>query len=200
MDSDREIPGRTRITVQLRQLRFTAGSLALNLACTVGRRASTPIERLTSIDRVREWCAGVGLELAAGEATPELLASLWSLREAVFEVLRAAVHGGPAAESAVALVNRAAAVALPAPVLHVEGLRTEAGALAGAELCSAAARDLLALLGDPDRRGRLRECDSGLCRMVYLDTDGGRPRRWCSQRCGNVMKAARHRARTGSAE
>jgi len=31
--------------------------------------------------------------------------------------------------------------------------------------------------------------------MIYLDTQGGRPRRWCSARGGNVMKVAQHRAR-----
>ncbi|MGI5518604.1 CGNR zinc finger domain-containing protein [Streptomyces sp. CA-106131] len=56
------------------------------------------------------------------------------------------------------------------------------------------ARDLITLLSDPARRQKLRECDSEICRMIYLDAVQGRPRKWCSmQRCGNSAKAARHR-------
>jgi len=49
-----------------------------------------------------------------------------------------------------------------------------------------------------DASGRVRECASERCRVVYLDTSRNRSRRWCSmQRCGARAKAAayyrRHR-------
>jgi predicted RNA-binding Zn ribbon-like protein len=42
-------------------LRFDAGSLALNLVATLGGRHATPVERLDGPGRLRAWCEGVGL-------------------------------------------------------------------------------------------------------------------------------------------
>jgi predicted RNA-binding Zn ribbon-like protein len=110
------------------------------------------------------------------------------------------VHQRDPDAASVAVVNRMSAVPVPVPVLAAAGARVSVPALTGRQLCSVVARDLLGLLADPQRRGRLRECDSELCRMIYLDTQGGRPRRWCSTRCGNVMKVAHHRARARTDE
>ncbi|WP_252126560.1 hypothetical protein [Streptomyces sp. MBT84] len=51
---------RTRITARQRELRFDAGSLSLNLIATVGRRPTTPIERMGDIERLTAWFAGWG--------------------------------------------------------------------------------------------------------------------------------------------
>ncbi|WP_208115591.1 CGNR zinc finger domain-containing protein [Labedaea rhizosphaerae] len=186
---------RTRITAQLRALRFDAGSLSLNLAATVARRGETEVERLTGPERLAEWCAGVGVDLRAADRTPEFVARLHELRAAVYDVLAASVRDRLPDKASVALVNEVAAVAPPAATLR--GTRVEPPVLTGAELRSLIARDLLDVLADPSR---LRECDSELCRMIYVDSPGGRPRKWCSmQRCGNRAKAAQHRRKAGAA-
>ncbi|MFF3904542.1 CGNR zinc finger domain-containing protein [Streptomyces sp. NPDC001848] len=190
----------TRVTVRLRELRFDAGSLSLNLIATLGRRPVSPVERLHGVERLRSWCAGVGLLLRDEDATPRTVESLHALRAAAYDITTAVLHGRRPNPDSVELVNRRAQVEPPAPRLslsasglHVDERRAHLSADA---LQSLIARDLVALLGDPARRSRLRECDSETCRMIYLDTGRGRPRRWCSmQRCGNSAKAARHRRR-----
>ncbi|MEU4894062.1 CGNR zinc finger domain-containing protein [Streptomyces sp. NPDC044780] len=204
MDSSTEPVPRPRVTVRLRALRFDAGSLALNLVATLGRRNSVPIERLGTLDRLREWCAGVGLVLRDQDDTDEFLAELRTLREAAYDVVAAVVHGRPPSAGSVALLNDRARPAPPQPRLRATGTGVAVdGAdrpLSGRELQSVVVRDLIALLGDPERRGALRACDSSLCTMLYLDHTPGRRRRWCSMRlCGNSAKAAKHRRRRASA-
>ncbi len=191
---------RTRVTARLRDLRFDAGSLSLNLVATVGRRPVSPVERLDGVDRLRDWCAGVGLVLRADAATPELLASLRELRAAAHEVAAAAVRARRPSAAAVDLLNLRAGHPPPAPRLRLDSsgvcLDDSSVRLSGEDLQALVARDLITLLGDPPRRSRLRECDAENCRMLYLDTGRGKPRRWCSmQRCGNSAKVARYRRR-----
>lgn len=66
MDAVQHQPPRTRVTAQLRALRFDAGTLCLNLVATVGRRPGVPVERMGDAERLEAWCRGVGLTLADG--------------------------------------------------------------------------------------------------------------------------------------
>ncbi|MFJ2202618.1 CGNR zinc finger domain-containing protein [Streptomyces violaceusniger] len=204
MDSSTEPVPRPRVTARLRALRFDAGSLALNLVATLGRRTSAPVERLGTLDRLREWCDGVGLRPHDETVTDELLTELWTLREAAYDVVAAVVYGRSPSAVSVALLNDRARPAPPQPLLIATGTGVGVdGAdrpLSGRELQSVVVRDLIAVLGDPERRAALRVCDASLCTMVYLDhTPGGR-RRWCSMRlCGNSAKAAKHRERRAAA-
>lgn len=190
---------RTRVTVQLRELRFDAGSPALDLVATVGRRPSAGIERLGDLARLRAWTEGAGFPLDDGTLTEEALAELHRLREAIFVVVTNVMAGEPVDASAVSVVNACAATEpgpprlVPSPDGHLEE-RPLRWSLP--ELKAALARDAVAVLADPVRRDRLRRCDSPLCRMIFLDGPGGRPRRWCSmRRCGNSSKAAAFRQR-----
>ncbi|MCQ4079073.1 ABATE domain-containing protein [Streptomyces sp. RB6PN25] len=191
---------RTRNTARLRELRFDGGTLSLNLIATVGRRPSSPIERLDGLDRLGAWCEGVNLALDPDDATPALVTALHDLRSAAYDVVVAYLHSRTPQPESVDLVNRLAQVEPPAPRLRIgrDGLPESGGSprLAAPALLSVIARDAITLITAPDLRGRLRECDSEICRMIYLDTAQGKPRKWCSmQRCGNSAKAARHRGR-----
>jgi predicted RNA-binding Zn ribbon-like protein len=47
-----------------------------------------------------------------------------------------------------------------------------------------------------DKMSRLRSCQSGTCRWLFLDTSKNHTRRWCDMKiCGNRMKARRFQAR-----
>ncbi|MFJ4637766.1 CGNR zinc finger domain-containing protein [Streptomyces hygroscopicus] len=204
MDSSTERTPRPRVTAQLRALRFDTGSVALNLVATLGRRGSVPIERLGTLDRLREWCGGVGLHLHDRDVTDEFLTELRTLREAAYDVAAAVVLARPPSADSVALLNDRARPDPPRPLLTVTdtgvGVEGAGGPLSGRQLQSAVVRDLIALIGDPERRGALRICDSSLCTMLYLDHTPGRRRRWCSMRlCGNSAKAAKHRERRAAA-
>lgn len=197
-----------RITARTRSLRFDAGGPALDLVATLGRRHGTPVERLDGPERLRAWCAGEALPLlpdetgATGPTGEKLVAELRLLREALYDVASADLRGTPPALTSVALVNECAHREPPAPRLELgpDGVAVLRPRLTGRQLESVIARDLIALLADPERRSRLRECGAPECRMLYLDATPGRRRRWCSmQRCGNNAKAARHRGRTATA-
>jgi predicted RNA-binding Zn ribbon-like protein len=186
-DVDTTLPP-VRVTAQLRELRFDAGSPSLNLLATIGRRPSAGIERLTDVTRLKTWADGIGYPLADGEATAEALAGLRRLREDVFAVVTDAMAGRPISPAA---VNVAAGSVAPQLASSLHELRWTAS-----ELTALLARDAVDVLLDPARRGRLRACDSPVCRMIFLDGAGGRPRRWCSMsRCGNTSKAAAYRNR-----
>ncbi|MFD0140270.1 CGNR zinc finger domain-containing protein [Streptomyces sp. NPDC127159] len=189
---------RTRITARQRELRFDAGSLSLNLVATVGRRPTTPIERMGDIERLTAWFAGVGLAVRPEEDLGSLLAALHELRACAYEVTAGYLRGQAPRSESVRLLNQLAQVNPPVPHLEVgaDGLPAAATdtALSAPALLSTIARDLITLLSDPARRQNLRACDAEICRMIYLDTGQGKPRKWCSmQRCGNITKAARHR-------
>ncbi|MFF7214607.1 CGNR zinc finger domain-containing protein [Streptomyces sp. NPDC008238] len=193
---------RPRVTARVRELRFDAGSLSLDLVATVGRRPSTPVERLGDHERLRAWCRGVGLCLREREDATALLGALHELRSAATDVVTAAVEARAPRQASVGLLNDLARVDPPAPRLRLgpDG-RPDGGTepLSSAQLLSVVARDLIALVTDPRLRDRLRTCAAGICGMVYLDPGNGRPRKWCSmERCGNNAKAARHRRRASA--
>lgn len=185
----------TRISARVRELRFDAGSPALNLIATVGRRPSTPIERLGDVDRLRAFCDGIGVALAEDACTAEFLTELWALRTAAYEVASAILDDRAPRSDAVELINKSASGDLPVPQLHAtaNGVRLrDSGPLTHDGLLAFLARDLISVVSTS--ADRLRTCDSEICRMIYLDVPGGRPRRWCSmKRCGNAAKAAQHR-------
>jgi predicted RNA-binding Zn ribbon-like protein len=196
-DSQRRVQRETR---QLRALRFDAGSPALDLVSTLARRGGgRPVERLTGLAELREWLQRVGLPVEPAETNLAFLTRLRRLREALHEVLSALVTGQHPADAALDVVNAQAAAPWPAPRLtwSTTGPRVERPGSDTAEaVLTLLARDGIAHVEDPDRRARLAICAAADCRMLYLDTSGGRRRRWCSMRhCGNRAKAARHRAR-----
>jgi predicted RNA-binding Zn ribbon-like protein len=118
--------------------------------------------------------------------------ALRGLREAAYDVLTATLHNRRPAAASVVSINAAAAIATPPP--RLDGTRVVAPELTGDELRSLIARDLLDVL-----TMRVRECDSDVCRMIYLDKPGGRPRRWCAMRmCGNQAKAEQHRSKVNA--
>jgi len=52
------------------------------------------------------------------------------------------------------------------------------------------------LIFSPDNMQRLRMCDVGTCRWLFLDTSKNHSRRWCNMKvCGNRVKARRFQAR-----
>lgn len=192
---------RRRTTEQLRDLRFDAGALCLNLVATVGRRPHLPVERMGDATRLEAWCRGVGVSLGQGYDPAGVLASLHELRTAAFDIASSAVDGHAPAPQAIALVNRLARVHPPAPqlVMVSDGPRSSPASevLTPQELLSVIARDLIDLMSDDKRRSRLRACASEVCQMIYVDAARGRPRKWCSmQRCGNQAKAAAHRRKS----
>jgi predicted RNA-binding Zn ribbon-like protein len=167
-----------------------------------------PVDHLMTPEELGEWLAWRSLVTRDGPpsaATPTDadLSAAHALRDAIREVLVAAIEGRSPAPSAVATVNDASALA-PATdqLLWDEGgpLRTRSAAGAGDidRALAALAEDAIGLVCG-ERRGDLIACEApGCVRLLLKD----HPRRhWCSTRCGDRVRAARHyrrsRERTG---
>ena len=146
----------------------------------------------------REMVRDILTEAADTDAEVRLLARIRRVREALRELLDAAVEQRPPQRAALREVNRA----LRAPYVielipasdgvsldhHHEG-DPISGALA--RLSEAVARELT---GQNVRR--LRVCANDECRWVFNDHSPAGRRKWCDMSsCGNRAKAARHRAR-----
>ncbi|MGH2465690.1 MAG: CGNR zinc finger domain-containing protein [Candidatus Limnocylindrales bacterium] len=143
-----------------------------------------------------------GLSSALVVESPAVLDRVGRARAAFRELWDASAEGRPAADSALAEVNR---VLRHQSVLELEpnedtgGHRLRlASRFTGDEVdCALAelAEPLVRAIGSPDAE-RARICADDGCRWVFFDSSRTHQRRWCDMAsCGNRAKAARHRAR-----
>lgn len=186
-----------RETRKSRMLRYDAGSLALNLVCTVGRRGGRPIERLPGCADLATWLGHHGMSLPSAAVDEEFLSSVQQLREALYGFLHALAVGEVPAAAAVELINERAGIPVAAPmIVFAETGVAVRRALDTGQVLALIAQDGIGHLTDPDRLGRLSVCAAQDCRMLYLGSGQGTRRQWCSMEyCGNRVKAANHRAR-----
>ncbi|MEN3285240.1 MAG: hypothetical protein V7607_6380 [Solirubrobacteraceae bacterium] len=165
------------------------------------------IDHLPSREALGEWLAWRSLvahgDRAAarhrgGDTTDADLDAALALRDATRELLVAAVEGRSPAPSALAAINDAAAIAPAAHQLRwdVAGrpVRTRSAPAATdvQRALAAIAEDAIALVCD--HREDLIACEApGCVRLLLKD----HPRRhWCSTRCGDRVRAARHYRRS----
>ncbi|WP_030143226.1 CGNR zinc finger domain-containing protein [Mycetocola saprophilus] len=205
---------------------FPCGCLPLDLVGTLrARRNERPRECLETPADLDDWLDQSGLLPGSHTATPAVLADALILREAIYALVWARLHGEALPEESVALLNLHAS----APVLAAEllatpsdtGVTDAAGVAGAADVTGAAAsstspsandvgwrprgmaaealgniaRQAVAIIGGPDTT-LLRECARPECTQVYLDHSRGHRREWCSMKtCGSRVKAAAYRAR-----
>jgi predicted RNA-binding Zn ribbon-like protein len=182
------------------------------------------VDHLTTREALREWLAWRSLvpgggasgdergatsadegarpvrDLSAAPRDLELEAAV-ALREAIRELLAAAVEHRAPAHSAVAIVNEAAAAAPASDQLRWDDAgrpRRTRSARAATDVeraLAALAEDAIALVCD--HRDRLIACEApGCVRLLLKD----HPRRhWCSTRCGDRVRAARYYRRSREA-
>ena len=195
------IDGRSLDSGHVGTLRFDAGSLSLNLVATVGRRFGEPIELLTSVERLREWLGGVGIDVSPPPTDVDL-ARFRRLREHLDELFRNALAGTRPRPVVLTQVNTAVATSVPRLRTTHAGVvlaQSESGAEALDPVIALIAADAIRIVAGSDRLA-LRVCEADDCRMLYL-AHGRRARRWCSsQHCGNRSRVAAHRARTAGSD
>ena len=142
-----------------------------------------PVEALAAINRAA----------AAPPLTPELTNS---------SSVVASLTPGPANSSSVvaSLTPGPAGFSAAAPSLapgpaDVSVTAGWAAPVRATQALSTLAREMIELLSGPFS-GRIRECASGDCPLVFVDTSRPGARRWCSmERCGNRHKLRALRAR-----
>jgi predicted RNA-binding Zn ribbon-like protein len=122
------------------------------------------------------------------------------LRDAIYELLTAAIGPGVAACRTPARdrVNRAAQAPVPVPRLTSQGeLRWYADDPLSA-LLALVARDALDLVASP-LVSRVHRCADPTCAALFLDASRPGARRWCSMAgCGNQAKKLNLRVRAAS--
>jgi predicted RNA-binding Zn ribbon-like protein len=176
--------------------KFRGGRVALDFTATLaGRKRAEPTDLLREPHDLVRWLAAAGLgPLPAAPAADEL-AGARALREAIYRLVTAAIHGRPLAAADRAAVNRCAALPTPVPQLAADGHRAWITGGADAAL-AVVARDAIELVGAPAERGRLRACSGDGCAIVFFDASRAGERRWCSmQGCGNRAKVREFRER-----
>jgi predicted RNA-binding Zn ribbon-like protein len=174
--------------------------LALELHNTRYALRGEHLDGLETSDGLSAWLDALGdrLPAAARDADPARRPEFIALRDAVGEVLHAALEGRRAPAGALDAVNAAATRAPVSPLAVVD----TKGRLRGevryhtadpTEVALAAfASDAIALLTGPSKE-QLRACGAPGCVLMFLRDH---PRRtWCSPTCGNRARQARHYAR-----
>ncbi|MER0247222.1 CGNR zinc finger domain-containing protein [Streptomyces sp. HSW2009] len=170
--------------------------LALALVNTRFTVSHGPVDLLEDAAAGQLWLVRHGLLPDRTALTGPGLDRLRELREAVRELLAARAAGRePSAASLVAL-NTALAAAPPTPYLAwtADGPRRAAEPAAGDPSGAALAQladDAAELLTGPDA-AQLAECGARGCARWFLRSHAAR--RWCTTKCGNRVRAARHYA------
>jgi predicted RNA-binding Zn ribbon-like protein len=197
--------GRARDVDDMRAAPGEDVSCAVALVNTRHMSAGTEVDLLADAATAGRWLAKRGL--LPGEAAPAdpdddanpIAERLRVLREAVRTLFAARFDGGPPPAADLALVNATLADAPLIPFLIWDGAGPRRGERpAGADpLALALARvasDALAVLTESGgSRPELAPCAAHGCIRWFLRTHAAR--QWCSNRCGDRVRAARHYAR-----
>jgi predicted RNA-binding Zn ribbon-like protein len=177
------------------EFRFGLGDVSLEFVATLAGRHRVPFDRLAGPRELGLWLIEAGL-LVEARCDERDLTVARELREAIYRTLSVVRKGRRASEEDLALINRAAREAVPAPQLDVS-LRmtwTSADPVAGA--LARVAASAIRLLGGTDME-QARECADPTCSLLFIDRSRPGRRRWCSmERCGNRSKTARYRQRS----
>lgn len=177
--------------------RWLGEPLAIDLANTV---MTTPggesVDLLATAEDLRAWIEAEGGRLGGYVFDPADLDEVRELRDAVRELLGAAVGGADFPLRSLRRVNATSAAAPVAPQLALDASGKPGAAEWAGEngtLSTAlgkVARSTIELLSGPER-ARLKVCGAPSCGMFFLGA-----RRWCCSACGNRARAARHYRRT----
>lgn len=186
-----------------------AGHPALDLVNTLDWRfRETPEELLSTYNDLLRFTEQASL-ISAAQArrlirnTSEskaagVLAAVRELREAVAEVLYAALEDAPSSAAAIRILERCFRAARE----HQRLLWSESKFIWDLQPSSSESELPLWMLSiescelmTSDKLQRLRECGNAECRWLFLDTSKNHTRRWCEMKiCGNRMKARRFKA------
>lgn len=175
--------------------------LAIDLANTLITSTDPPTDLLDDPVRVRTFWKLQADRLPLDAPVPSPIATR-RLRAAVRELLEAQIGGREPAATALEDVTAAAAAApVSERAVLIEGRlvrRTRWHAEHPQDLALAVvARAVIALVTDPERCARMRECANPSCSMLFEAVNTRRV--WCTANiCGNRARVSRHYARRRS--
>jgi predicted RNA-binding Zn ribbon-like protein len=174
--------------------KFRAGHVALDLPATMAARLkNAPLELLAHPSDLGRWLRAAGMTDAMPEVPQSDLSLARTLRESIYGLALARIHGEDLPDEARRRLNRIAAEASAIPHLAKDS-RMHYSGKSRAFLISIA-RDAIALFGS-ETSERIRQCEGETCALLFLDTSRSGDRRWCSMAgCGNKAKVADFRRR-----
>lgn len=190
--------GRLLIDPKGGSFRFDAGAVCLDFAHTGGEGQYAVFETLHRPVDLGEWLAQPPLTaVMTVPVTTRELAAAKALRQAIWDTAHARAAGRPLPAEAVAIINRSAAAVPLIPELTGGDTTTSTWAppVRATQALSTLAREMIELLAGP-LAGRIRECASDNCPLVFVDSSRPGARRWCAmERCGNRHKLRALRSR-----
>ena len=192
-----------------KKFEFLGGRLCLDFVNIVGSRGTdSPREYLTSYADLVEWGRQAGIlteQQARGllrkakerqEDASQVLKRAISLRQALYRIVSATVHGKSSSRADIGIFNQELADAMSRSQIVPENggfswqLIGDKNALDTvlAEVVRSAAELLTSRELD-----RVRLCADESCAWAFVDLSKNRSRRWCDMKdCGNQAKARRH--------
>ena len=176
---------------------FLSGRLCLAFCATVGERWRRNFDRLRVPGDLARWHAEAAVADDPVKVTGSGLRQARALREAIYRTASNISRGQAPAPRDERIISAAAGAPPPVPRMHHgASTLTAAGPGAEASALSAIARDAIELFTTP-LSGRIRECASPQCGLLFLDLSRPGRRRWCSSSaCGGKARAAAYRQRT----
>jgi predicted RNA-binding Zn ribbon-like protein len=176
---------------------FDAGAVCLDFAHTGGEGQYSVFETLHEPADLATWLAQP--PLAAVVSIPMTVGDLTTaktLRQAIWDTAHARAADRNLPADAIATINETAAAPPLVPELGTDGTAARwAPPVRASQVLSTLAREMIDLLSGP-LSGRIRECASETCPLVFVDSSRPGARRWCSmERCGNRHKLRALRAR-----
>ncbi len=177
---------------------LVAGRVSIDFANTGGVVEQTPVDDYRAPADLGRWFAESELALHGLSVTSREFDAARVLRDAIWRATWAIAHDQSLDAVDLATINDAAAMPSLAPQIdsatgksHWHQDRSVAAALA------TIARDAVDLFTGA-HAGRIRECASPRCILLFVDTSRPGQRQWCSmERCGNIAKTRRYRHRQG---
>jgi predicted RNA-binding Zn ribbon-like protein len=191
------------------KLRLDTDDLAVRLVNTMAwRLRDSTEERMTSPVALLDWFSASGFIEPADlkaigrawkkrpDAAVEIYQTAIGLREAIYSILTARIHGKNPPNDALAFFN--AVLSRPAPALCAQPhgklvWRRRSIEEYGADLLTPIAFSAVELMTGV-RSAKVRQCqDDRGCGWLFVDDSRAQNRRWCSMGdCGNRAKARRH--------
>lgn len=184
-------------TLSERDLKFNfrSGTPALFLVETFGEWTRRRYDRIQDGAVWNSWLALIGLPAVTGVVGPQDLERMRDLRRAIYGVAQARVKGLPALPTDVRAINQYAAHPVPAVQLQLDGkARQQPVGVTQDEVLALLARDAVELFSGPYAE-RVRECESHICPVIFVDRSRRGDRHWCSTNCGARHATARYRQR-----
>jgi predicted RNA-binding Zn ribbon-like protein len=173
-------------------IKLQGGRLSLDFANSVDWTAEhEPVgieEAITTPDELARW--GVRLGIASGAASPDELVAALELREALHLAFAAIAHGDEPPSLALIASQHAEAAAAARLAPRDGAFVLDWPQDDPRRVRFAVVLDAVALLADPERLARVRQCPGRNCGWLFLDVSGRR--HWCSMAtCGSRAKMRR---------